>query len=223
MGNSGNNIVSNCIIEECLSTGIAIWDDCMDNVISGNEIKYCSHGVYFEDGPSGNLLQGNIIIYISLYGIEFRDAPSNSVKYNVINHVDVHGIYIYESDNIVVQRNNIKFNDEGIAIYNSEGLKINFNNFCGNLDHGLGASKVEHLDATYNWWDSKDGPSGIGPGSGDSIFVFESDVSFEPWLKRAARYRNSYNILENRWLFNSVGLRFLDMFPILERILGLLR
>jgi hypothetical protein len=40
------------------------------------------------------------------------------------------------------------------------------------------------VNATYNWWGSKNGPSGIGPGDGDSIDeLYEATVEYEPWLE----------------------------------------
>ena len=42
-----------------------------------------------------------------------------------------------------------------------------------------GAAGSWTVDAEFNWWGAGDGPSGAGPGSGDSV---SADVDFSPWL-----------------------------------------
>jgi hypothetical protein len=38
---------------------------------------------------------------------------------------------------------------------------------------------TDTLNATENWWGSDTGPSGDGPGTGDSV---SANVDFDPWL-----------------------------------------
>ncbi|MDI6856485.1 MAG: hypothetical protein QMD21_06890, partial [Candidatus Thermoplasmatota archaeon] len=38
---------------------------------------------------------------------------------------------------------------------------------------------VDEVNATYNWWGSADGPSGVGSGSGDKV---SGNVLYDPWL-----------------------------------------
>ena len=45
---------------------------------------------------------------------------------------------------------------------------------------------VRMITKSIIWWGAEDGPSGIGPGSGDSIFVYNSNITFEPWLHHPA-------------------------------------
>jgi hypothetical protein len=56
------------------------------------------------------------------------------------------------------------------------------NSFVGNttaVDHGGTAA----LTLLSNWWGDPSGPSGEGPGSGDSIVVAGTgSVDFTPWL-----------------------------------------
>jgi nitrous oxidase accessory protein NosD len=68
----------------------------------------------------------------------------------------------------------------GISVINSAGVEAHNNNIEGNASFGMlvvGASGV--VNATNNWWGSGDGPSGLGPGSGD---VVTANVNFSPFL-----------------------------------------
>ena len=56
---------------------------------------------------------------------------------------------------------------------------INFNNMWNN-EFGINNPVEEiNLNATNNWWGAKDGPSGVGPGSGDAV---SANVDYDPWL-----------------------------------------
>jgi len=62
---------------------------------------------------------------------------------------------------------------------------------------GVGSPCVQGLsestiNAEKNWWGAEDGSSGIGPGSGDSIFVYNSNITFEPWLHHPAITKPSF-------------------------------
>jgi nitrous oxidase accessory protein NosD len=69
----------------------------------------------------------------------------------------------------------------GISVISgSAGVEANNNNIEGNASFGMlvaGASGV--VNATNNWWGSGDGPSGVGPGSGDAV---TANVNFSPFL-----------------------------------------
>jgi len=62
---------------------------------------------------------------------------------------------------------------------------VRFNDIEGNAHAGLrvGRNITTPLDARCNWWGSADGPSGVGPGTGDAV-VLESPAAtpiFTPW------------------------------------------
>src|SRR5262249_48971180 len=68
----------------------------------------------------------------------------------------------------------------GISIFSSAGAEAHNNNIEGNASFGMqvdGASGV--VNATDNWWGAGDGPSGVGPGSGDAV---TTNVNFSPSL-----------------------------------------
>ncbi len=69
------------------------------------------------------------------------------------------------------------------------GVSIKFSNIFGNAGYGVRVDAwwvampiPEVFDATHNWWGDASGPSGEGPGSGDSV---TANVDFEPWLGAA--------------------------------------
>jgi hypothetical protein len=52
-------------------------------------------------------------------------------------------------------------------------VRVRFNDFVGNAHAGLrlGSNLTTALDATCNYWGTADGPSGVGPGTGDAVVV----------------------------------------------------
>lgn len=68
----------------------------------------------------------------------------------------------------------------GVSVLSSAGAEAHNNNIEGNASFGMrvdGASGV--VNATNNWWGAGDGPSGVGPGSGDAV---TTNVNFSPFL-----------------------------------------
>jgi parallel beta-helix repeat protein len=60
---------------------------------------------------------------------------------------------------------------------NYGGFSVHNNSFVGNRN-GIWNYDSFSVDATCNWWGSASGPSGAGPGSGDSV---SAKVTFAPW------------------------------------------
>ena len=71
----------------------------------------------------------------------------------------------------------------GCATSTFTNLDINRNSIVGNTA-GMSADTVDpaETDGTCNWWGNASGPSGTGPGTGDSV---STEVDFSPWLYSA--------------------------------------
>ena len=83
--------------------------------------------------------------------------------------------------NISVTENTVEMNTTGIRVYvTANGVVINNNDISGNTTYGVeNTDTATTLDATNNWWGDISGPSGMGPGSGDSV---SANVNYDPWL-----------------------------------------
>jgi hypothetical protein len=62
---------------------------------------------------------------------------------------------------------------------NAATVHVNYNNISGNSPNGVTNKATALLDAKNNWWGAADGPSSVGPGSGDNV---STNVDFDPWL-----------------------------------------
>jgi predicted outer membrane repeat protein len=75
--------------------------------------------------------------------------------------------------------NNIAAN--GGAIYSSSGAPSSADQSCfsGNSATAVHSAGSTVRDFTDNWWGAASGPSGSGPGTGDSV---NSSINYTPWL-----------------------------------------
>jgi len=96
-----------------------------------------------------------------------------------------------------VHHNELLDNHQGIwLVYGNSKFgpaptgKIHSNSIAGNTlnagSFGLNYQQVESVysgtvNAECNWWGAADGPSGDGPGSGDTV---TGDVDFDPWAEK---------------------------------------
>ena len=68
----------------------------------------------------------------------------------------------------------------GLKVDNAEGLVVTNSVFARNNWAAVAnVTPSTPLVATLNYWDSSDGPSGTGPGAGETV---GDDVLFDPWL-----------------------------------------
>jgi hypothetical protein len=77
----------------------------------------------------------------------------------------------------------IRVADLGFGI--NSNVVINSNCIAGNTSAGLEVPTGGHsglLNAENNWWGALNGPSGVGPGSGDAIVDSDTVVDFTPFL-----------------------------------------
>jgi len=106
-------------------------------------------GIHLEDGATGTTITGNTITGNLMAGIRFAGAA------------DPGGPSLADDPpgaGNVANRNNISGNTDGVVNYDDT---------------------PQVFDSTCNWWGDVSGPSGSGPGTGDSV---TTNVTFQPWL-----------------------------------------
>jgi hypothetical protein len=125
--------------------------------------------------------------------VRFGSAPdfgtSLVIRDSVIDHNSaVQGGGIYDNTGKTVVFNNIVSNNTAtssdggaIAKFGDALLIVHYNCITKNSDIALFSDGTSpEVNATYNWWGAVDGPSGSGPGSGDSV---SANVAFDPFLQ----------------------------------------
>jgi parallel beta-helix repeat protein len=194
---SGNTIEGNTISDSGTSypvfkesSGIEIVDgsgeNVNENVISGNTITGSAFagiklGASADGGghiPDGTLISGNTITDTLHSGANgsSRDpgaggtailltgggATNTTISDNTLGHNSGYGILQ-------------ELNPDGL----SHGTDTHQNTINRNALGGIRNNDGSSIDATDNWWGAASGPSGVGPGSGDSV---SANVFFDPWL-----------------------------------------
>ena len=221
-GDSSHGLtVRDCTFKDTFNSAI-ILENCWDNKIMNNMfiieegINVLLSSNCWKNTVCGNTLNGDTGIMVQF------GAHNNTICNNKINNLKSCGIFLFESNDNIIHHNNIRDIDYdeysiGIDIYNSKGINIYQNNIQNN-SVGLEASFCTEVNAINNWWGSSDGPSGIGPGNGDSIEVYEATVLYDPWLENPVCRSKQLN-----YGYSGLFIRFLEQFPILNRLLYLIK
>ncbi|NCC23403.1 MAG: hypothetical protein EOM26_13245, partial [Alphaproteobacteria bacterium] len=116
--------------------------------------------------------------YCSGYGIDANTMAAGTISGNTIRYCDNNGIDLYRSSPTVIA-NVLYGNGKGIAISHADSTPgLSYNDFVGN-PVGLDNTSGNLIAAENNWWGSTTGPSGVGPGAGDSV---SANVDYTPWL-----------------------------------------
>ena len=106
-------------------------------------------------------------------------TAGSSIRYASVSYAS--GIQVAGSsptiDHVTLNVNNTA----GITT-NNAAPSIRNCNFAGNAAGVLNQTPAVVVDARLNWWNSATGPSGSGPGAGQSV---SAGVLFEPWLTAA--------------------------------------
>ena len=171
-----------------------------------------SGGVFMRQGVSETLigsdlngisddLESNVFAYLS-YGVRFGGWMTTGNSSRVVGNwfgLDAFGrpapIFAnairagYDGENIEVRNNQVLSSAVGIAIKDVAYLSPSSGQNCimGNDVGVIHEGTVVNLDVEDNYWGASDGPSGLGPGSGDSIEVTGSgSVDFTPFLTSPA-------------------------------------
>jgi parallel beta-helix repeat protein len=188
----GNNVTGNT------DRGIYVADNGTESgqvIIDGNTINdngTGGDGIYLSDVNDATIINNTITDnWIGLY-IGYN-SDGNRVEDNVISDNALDGIFIGGDSNEILF-NNISGNlgavgeQVGCGIFldsGAEGNVINFNNITNNTDtdsYGVfNNNSRETVDAGWNWWGAKSGPTHAGNpgGTGDAV---SDNVSYDPWL-----------------------------------------
>jgi parallel beta-helix repeat protein len=165
--------------------------DYTTGVISNNTIVLNNYGVYCAD--SNPTMVDNYILlnrYIAIYAGENCD-----IHFNLIRNSEI-GIETGTWSAPNVKNNTITNTVLGIDI-SDVSIMINENNIMNNSEYGIYYDyNYADVDATNNWWGASDGPSGLGPGSGDNIGV--RNIDFTPWLTEKNPYAYPRMVFANQ-------------------------
>lgn len=179
---SNNNQITNCAAHDNRGYGIGL------EFASNNQITNCT---VYNNGVDGIRLyyasHNNIITNCNIYnnhwhGIYLEYSLNNTITNCYVYNSSNYGIYLASNNN---QITNCSFynNSYGIYLRLSSNNEIHYCNVYNNTNYGVYNYDTELLyqvNATYNWWGSADGPSGVGPGNGDAV---SQNVLYDPWLK----------------------------------------
>jgi parallel beta-helix repeat protein len=193
-----------------------IWfEACCNNTISNNIIKLNERsGLWFEDPCYNNTIYKNTIFLNKDYGLHCcNDFSRNTITVNTFINNRV-GIYIV---------NGVHFSSDNNQIYH--------NNFINNT--------VNAVDVCNNIWD--DGKYGNYWDNYEELYPDAKKSLLKPWMWNTPyefiggdnkdncplinQWKNPRprSITRNTPTYNPVWFRFFDMFPILQRILQILR
>jgi len=145
----------------------------IEGVGTGTLITLLTDDVLFDNITISNArtgIYGNNVQNITLYSVTITDMQFG-VKWTS------------GSQDSLIQDCEFTSNDYGIVLLYDHDIIIKDNQFDGNIVHGLySGNSMVNIDAKNNWWGDITGPSGDGPGSGDSMAIPGSDVDYSLWL-----------------------------------------
>jgi parallel beta-helix repeat protein len=133
-----------------------------DNVeISGNDISDVDDAVILNATDFATVEGNDLSDNAKGVRIEAGSAADNTITNNTINSNSLFGIEL--SDTV------------------GTGNAASNNSISGNAT-GVSNNSTNLFDASCNWWGDPSGPSGVGPGSGDTV---SANVDFSAWLVSA--------------------------------------
>lgn len=114
----------------------------------------------------------------------FGDSTFIDIDGNELSDNTRHGINIKGADITITGNDIINNGDRGVSIdrnvIDTERVTVSCNNIVDNVNFGVRtANASDTIIAENNWWGMSDGPSGVGPGSGDAV---SAGVDFDPFL-----------------------------------------
>ncbi|MBA7640557.1 hypothetical protein ES703_48227 [subsurface metagenome] len=193
--NSSPTIMNNIITSNTAVYGGGIFEfitrsPIINNTITGNTATLYGGGICLEG--SYQTIINNIIENNTVQGWGGGIAmvlSSPRITKNIVNANSAWGggcIYcIYSSpiiDSCTISRNGLF----GILCDDNSTPTINFNNITENISYAVfNADPNVVINAEYNWWGDASGPSGYGPGTGDSVSQL---VDYDPWLTDSVQW-----------------------------------
>ena len=150
------------------STGIGTYSAGANIVFSHNEITLVQNAFALSKDTIGTTVEHNDV-HDCHTGVRIESATAD----NIIQYNDIH-------DNTYAMRCGDEMGTGNEAHYNSfinnNGTDAGFPDYVGAVSN---IHDTNTLSATLNYWGDSGGPSGVGPGTGDSV---SDNVSFDPWL-----------------------------------------
>ncbi|HOX36675.1 MAG TPA: Ig-like domain-containing protein, partial [Candidatus Brocadiia bacterium] len=190
-----DNTINNSATYGILMTGPSADVTISENLIGGAHLK----GISLQNVGAA-VIQWNAIIGSSEVGIEMAGASAmSSIEGNLIfgcgtdPGADHAGILLNSvTGPLSIMENAIACNANGIVSgvlgdsnSYSTGVTAMWNAMAGNAGYGVlnrydnPSITTDRIDARGNWWNSSDGPNGVGPGRGDAV---SANVRYLPWL-----------------------------------------
>jgi parallel beta-helix repeat protein len=166
-------------------------------VITRNEFNNCRYGIWLNGGQNGEISNNTFSEPASgAIGMGGSDAgslaPHNlTVTGNTMDNGTFGLVLAQNIHDVLFSCNAITNNSfTGILLWeygpeNWSNVHINYNNIVSNASgmqgyYDPGGNPNITVDAINNWWGDSSGPSGNGPGTGDSVLL--TNVNFDPWL-----------------------------------------
>ncbi len=149
--------------------GVIVWGaNSTGTIIDNQDLMNLPNGIVLS-ATQNVTVKNSEIAYNNKTGIKLADSSwvPDTAKNNSLIHNKIHN----NSDGIVVKGGGLG----GVGINNS----MNWNNIYNNTANGVINYVAQEVNAENNWWGAANGPSGVGPGSGDAVSI---NVDYTPWL-----------------------------------------
>ncbi len=150
--------------------------------------QWVSTGLLIYDAADGIQILNNLVgasdVNIYLYLVDNAVVRGNQVAGGE------YGIGVYQSNNASITFNDIRDASlTGVEVWNSSGVKVNYNNIYGNAEGITNWDEGNLVDALNNWWGCAGGPGAEGCDSAydanldlrDSKDTPEFNIIYEPF------------------------------------------
>ncbi|MHC4889111.1 MAG: beta strand repeat-containing protein, partial [Planctomycetota bacterium] len=185
-GATGLNINENTFIAEEATVS--------DNTFTGPGGFVSGYAMQFKAATGASTITGNTITGYG-WGVGVLSGGGGTSGLTISDNsisdcITGIGLVQYQAGDITtvaITSNTLSNNTTGVKIYDGANVKasnftIQGNSLSGNTTGLANNHTSESVTATQNYWGDVDGPSGIGPGSGDPITEAVADsVDYSPW------------------------------------------